>query len=69
MGAFLPTKSETQRAGLTLRGQETAEIQQGRSVEVRAGLHLASFVGNVIRVTQSALGPATGKRFVSARRF
>jgi dUTPase len=61
-GAFLPTKSETQRAGLTLRGQETAEIQQGHSVEVTAGLRLVSFIGKAIRVTQSVLGPGSQEK-------
>jgi dUTPase len=57
---FLPTQSETQRTGLTLKGRETAVIQQCHSVEVAAGLHPISFLRSGIRVTQSASGP--GKR-------
>jgi hypothetical protein len=44
-GAYPPTKSATQRAGLTLRSMELVEIQPGRSVSVATGLRLLSFRG------------------------
>jgi dUTPase len=57
LDAFLPTQSDTQRTGLTLKGRETAVIQQGHSVEMATGLRLISFLGSDVRVTQSALSP------------
>jgi hypothetical protein len=56
-GAFIPTKSETQRAGLTLRSMKTAEIQPGHSVVVTTGLRLLSFHGQRARITPRVLGP------------
>jgi dUTPase len=56
-GVFIPTKSETQRAGLTLRSMETAEIQPGHSAVATAGLRLLSFRAQRARITQSVLGP------------
>jgi hypothetical protein len=56
-GSFLPTHSETQRTGLTLKGRETVVIQQGHSVEVATGLRPISFLGSDIRVTQRSGQP------------
>jgi hypothetical protein len=54
--ACTPTKTETQRAGLTLRSMEQFEIRQGRSVVVTTGLRLLSFRGQRVRIAQSTLG-------------
>jgi hypothetical protein len=56
-GAYPPTKSETQRAGLTLRSMEQVGIQPGCSVNVTTGLRLLCFRGQRVRVAQSVLGP------------
>jgi dUTPase len=61
-GACAPTKTESQRAGLTLRSMEQVQIQQGHSVVVTTGLRLLSFRGKRARIAQSTLGPGNREK-------
>ena len=56
-GASIPTKSETQRTGLTLATIESVEIQPGQRVTLSTGLLLSSFDGRQIRINNSVRGP------------
>jgi dUTPase len=55
--ASIPTKSETQRAGLTLETIGSTEIQPGQSVTLSTGLLLSSFEGRQARIINSIQGP------------
>jgi hypothetical protein len=68
-GTHAPTKSETQRAGLTLRSMEQVEIQPWRRVNVTAGLRLFSLRGQRVRVTQSFLGPGDREKMRIRKTF
>jgi hypothetical protein len=48
-GASIPTKSETQRTGLTLATIDSVEIQPGQRVTLSTGLLLSSFDGRQAR--------------------